>query len=69
MSLFSISNYGAYDPVTHVYSQQDVAEIIEAARIRGIRVIPEFDMPGTWYIAYSFYIICAFEKFAQHSTG
>jgi len=42
----NLSEKGAYDPVTHVYSPRDVADIIEAARIRGIRIIPEFDMPG-----------------------
>jgi hexosaminidase len=37
---------GSYDSETHVYSTQDVQDIIEYSRIRGIRVIPEFDIPG-----------------------
>ena len=39
---------GAYDPNNHVYTQQDVQEIVEFARERGVRVVAEFDTPGEW---------------------
>ncbi|XP_071110161.1 beta-hexosaminidase subunit alpha-like isoform X1 [Haliotis cracherodii] len=41
-----MSKEGAYNPETHVYTQASIKEIIEFARLRGIRVMPEFDSPG-----------------------
>ncbi|XP_071531206.1 beta-hexosaminidase subunit beta-like [Panulirus ornatus] len=41
----NLTHHGAYTP-RHVYSQRDVMDIVEYARYRGIRVIPEFDTPG-----------------------
>ena len=41
-----LSEFGAFNHRTHIYNQQDVRTIIEEARLRGIRVIPELDIPA-----------------------
>jgi len=42
----NLSKMGSWDERLAVYTQQDVADIIEYARLRGIRVVSEFDTPG-----------------------
>ncbi|XP_064391207.1 beta-hexosaminidase subunit alpha-like [Halichondria panicea] len=41
----AMSVKGAYDQ-NHIYSQDDIAQVIKYAKYRGIRVVVEFDTPG-----------------------
>ncbi|KAI8369441.1 glycoside hydrolase superfamily [Radiomyces spectabilis] len=68
-----LANRGAY--TLHgkqlVYTQADVANIVRYARLRGIRVIPEIDMPahtGSWGEAHKDITTCT-EKFYLSPSG
>ncbi|CAJ0838021.1 8977_t:CDS:10 [Entrophospora sp. SA101] len=49
-----LSEKGAYDSKTMIYTNQDIKNIINFGQKRGVRIIPEFDMPGhTFSVSYS----------------
>lgn len=41
----NLSKEGAYSPI-HLYTETNISYVVEYARLRGIRVLPEFDTPG-----------------------
>ncbi|XP_046329734.2 beta-hexosaminidase subunit beta-like [Haliotis rufescens] len=43
-----MSAKGAYHS-SYVYTHEDIVDIVEFARLRGIRIVPEFDVPGHTY--------------------
>ena len=45
-ALPKLSELGAYSKFNHVYSPAVIQDLIEFARYRGVRIIPEFDTPG-----------------------
>ncbi|XP_077488975.1 beta-hexosaminidase subunit beta-like isoform X2 [Amblyomma americanum] len=44
-SLLELSSHGAYRTGSHEYRAEDIAHVVEYARMRGIRIIPEVHSP------------------------
>ncbi|CAH8853283.1 unnamed protein product, partial [Trichobilharzia szidati] len=40
-----LSDKGAYHPQKCTYNEIEVSDLLEYARLRGVRIIPEFDTP------------------------
>ncbi|CAH8853291.1 unnamed protein product, partial [Trichobilharzia szidati] len=50
-----LSDKGAYHPQKCTYDEEEVSDLLEYARLRGVRIIPEFDTPAhmlSWGKAY-----------------
>ncbi|VDQ02818.1 unnamed protein product [Trichobilharzia regenti] len=50
-----LSDKGAYHPQKYTYDEEEVSDLLEYARLRGVRIIPEFDTPAhtlSWGKAY-----------------
>ena len=56
----------------HVYTKDQIANIIEFARYRGVRVIPEFDTPAhtiSWGIGYPEVLTPCYSRIKDEPTG
>lgn len=66
-----MAQQGAFSP-RHTYSHKDIADVQRYARFRGIRVIPEFDVPGhvtNGYLALKPQIVTTCYDVPRYPTG
>ncbi|KAG2224352.1 hypothetical protein INT45_006752, partial [Circinella minor] len=68
-----LANHGAYviNKKRYVYTKNDIQNIVQYARARGIRVIPEIDMPAhtaSWGLAHKDITTCSGRFFLDQSN-
>ncbi|XP_061720441.1 beta-hexosaminidase subunit beta-like [Cydia pomonella] len=66
-----LSEHGAYYP-TMVYSKADIVLVLKYARERGIRVVPEFDVPGhtvSWGASHPELVLTCEDQWNQSTTS
>ena len=70
-SVPELAERGAYGP-NQKYSKADVADILEHARLMGVRVVPEVDMPGhmeSWGLAFPDMVISVGRRHSELAYG
>lgn len=59
----------AYSNYSHTYSHSDIASLVNYARERGIRVIPEFDTPAHFSVLFNSYPQYAAQAFDSNNNS